>query len=180
MKTNNRKLIPKAQSGKATPKKLDVKGLKNDPEYKKYYDWYMNPKNLELIQDSLIARGAGFPQRVAVLSQVISESGGDTKPHGNGAVGYVGWRGDRAKGLPNTPDGQAHVLMVDLFEDSSDWNHGGTGTNVNSGKEMQQLFVTTPNTVQATKAFMKGYVRPPQVDRDKRVKFVELLKKYMK
>jgi len=73
---------------------------------------------------------------VAVLSQVIPESGGDTKPHGNGAYGYVGWRGNRAKGLSNTPNGQAHVLMVDLFEDPADWNHGGTGTNVNSGKEM--------------------------------------------
>ena len=70
--------------------------------------------------------------------------------------------------------------MVDLFEDPSDWNHGGTGTNVNSGKEMWQLFNETPNTVQATKAFMKGYVRPPQEDRDKRIQFVELLKRYMK
>lgn len=176
------RLIHKAQKGKdlVKLKKLDVAGLKKDPEYKANFNWYMNPTNLNILQDSLIARGAGFPQRVAVLSQVIPESGGDTKPHGNGAYGYVGWRGNRAKKLPNTPEGQAHVLMVDLFEDPSDWNHGGTGTNVNSGKEMQQLFVTTPNTVQATKAFMKGYVRPPQEDRNKRIQFVELLKRYMK
>lgn len=175
-----KKLIKKTQVKQPSVKRLDVKGLQNDPEYKQKYNWYINSKNINLLQDSLIARGAGFPQRVAVLSQVIPESGGDTKPHGNGAYGYVGWRGNRAKGLSNTPNGQAHVLMVDLFEDPADWNHGGTGTNVNSGKEMQQLFVTSPNTVQATKAFMKGYVRPPQEERDKRIQFVELLKRYMK
>lgn len=175
-----KKLIKKTQVKQPSVKRLDIKGLQNDPEYKQKYNWYINPKNISLLQDSLITRGAGFPQRVAVLSQVIPESGGNTTPHGNGAYGYVGWRGNRAKNLPDTPEGQAHVLMVDLFEDPKDWNHGGKGTNVNSGKEMQSLFVTTPNTVQATKAFMKGYVRPPQEDRHKRIQFVELLKRYMK
>lgn len=174
-----KKLIPKSQKGSVI-KRLDIKGLQADPEYKENYNWYINPENIELIQDSLIARGANFPQRVSVLSQVIPESGGDTKPHGNGAYGLIGWRGDRATNLPTTPEGQTHVLMVDLFEDPSDWNHGGKGTNVNSGKEMQYIWQTTPNTLQATKAFMKGYVRPPEIDREKRLQFIELLKKYMK
>jgi len=84
---------------------LDIEGLRNDPEFKKNYNWYINDKNLELIQDSLIARNADFPERVAVLGQIIPESGGNTKPHRNGAIGYVGWRGSRAVGIPTDAPG---------------------------------------------------------------------------
>ena len=161
--------------------RIDFKGLQNDPEYKKDYNWRMNINNLSLIQDSLISRKAGYPQRIAVFSQVIPENGGNTSAHGNGAYGYVGWRGSRAKNLPKDAPGQAHKLMEELFGTKVvDWTHGGAGTNVNSGAEMKEFFMTTPNSVQATKALMKGYVRPPEEDRDKRIKFVKLLKRHMK
>jgi hypothetical protein len=173
------KLIPKNQSGNQI-KRLNVKEMMKDPEYKKY-DWYIDEKNIEALQDSLVNRNVGYPQRIATLAMVIPENGGRTTPHGNGAYGLVGWRGPRAENLPQDFGGQAHKLMVELFDNpqGKDWTHGGSGTNVQTGKEMYNIFNNTPNSVQATKAMMKGYVRPPKSEYDKRVAFINLLKKYM-
>lgn len=173
------KLIPKNQTGNQV-KRLNVKAMMKDPEYKKY-DWYIDEKNIEALQDSLVNRNAGYPQRIATLAMVIPENGGRTTPHGNGAYGLVGWRGPRAENLPQDFGGQAHKLMVELFDNpqGKDWTHGGAGTNVQTGKEMYNIFNTTQNSVQATKAMMKGYVRPPKSEYDKRVAFINLLKKYM-
>lgn len=157
--------------------RLDVKGLMNDPEYPK---WKMNEKNLKIIQDSLVARGADFPERVAVLSQIIPESGGNTEPHGNEAYGLVGWRGDRAIGLPKTLSGQIHLLMTEIYDTGKNWNDGGKGSNVETGKEMNRLFRDTKNVDQATKAFMKGYVRPEKSEWNKRLALVKLIRKHMK
>lgn len=95
---------------------------------------------------------------------VIPENGGRTTPHGNEAFGLVGWRGDRAKGLPEDFGGQAHKLMAELFDNhqGKDWTHGEAGTNVQTGKEMYTILNNADNSVQATKAAMKGYVRPPK------------------
>ena len=174
------KLIPKNQTGNAF-KRLDIKGLKADPEYKNY-NWYIDEDNITALQDSLINRNAGYPQRIATLAMVIPENGGRTTPHGNGAFGLVGWREDRAKGLPADFGGQAHKLMVELFDNpqGKDWTHGGAGTNVQTGKEMYTVFNNSDNSVQATKAIMKGYVRPPKSVYDQRLNFIQLLKKHMK
>ena len=173
--------ILKCQNGKPVFKRLDVQSLKNDPEYKNF-GWYIEDKNIAALQDSLINRNAGYPQRVATLAMVIPENGGRTTPHGNGAFGLVGWRGDRAKNLPQDFGGQAHKLMVELFDNSKgkDWTHGGAGTGVNTGKEMYELFNTSQNTAQTTKALMKGYVRPPKNQYDIRLQFISLLNKHMK
>lgn len=169
----------KHQQG-GTMKRLNVKAMQQDPEYKNY-DWYIDEKNIAALQDSLINRNAGYAQRLATLAMVIPENGGRPTPHGNGAYGLVGWRGNRAKNLPQDFGGQAHKLMVELFDNpqGKDWTHGGAGTNVQTGKEMYNIFNTTQNSVQATKAMMKGYVRPPKSEYDKRVAFINLLKKYM-
>lgn len=178
------KLISKHQNGTSNGgiKRLDVESLRRDPEYRTNYNWRMHDDNLALIQDSLIARNADYAERVALLSQVIPESGGYTKPHGNGAAGYVGWRGSRAVNLPQDAPGQAHKLMVEIYDNPSgkDWTHGGKGTGVMTGKEMMQLFLNTDNVTQATKAFMKGYVRPETSEYQKRLDFAQLLKKHMK
>jgi len=169
----------KHQQG-GTMKRLNVKAMQKDPEYKNY-DWYIDEKNIAALQDSLINRNAGYAQRLATLAMVIPENGGRPTPHGNGAYGLVGWRGDRAKDLPQDFGGQAHKLMVELFDNPNgkNWTDGGTGTGVQTGREMYNLFNTSQNSVQATKAMMKGYVRPPKSEYDKRVTFINLLKKYM-
>ena len=162
--------------------RLDIKGLMNDPEFKKNYNLYINPGNITIANDSLINRGANNAQIGAVLTQIISESGGETKPHGNGAYGLIGWRGERAKGLPTTLSGQLHHLMKGLFESHKDWSDGGPGMNIGTGKEMQQFFKDGAynNYRKATNAVMNGYVRPPEDQKAKRHALVQLVKKYMK
>ena len=171
----------KHQDGGVARKRLDLKGLRSDPAFKQF-DWYIHDDNINALQDSLINRNAGLPQRIATLGMVIPESGGKPDPHGNGAFGVVGWRGPRAVDLPPDFDGQAHKLMVELFDNpqGKDWSHGGEGTNVQTGKEMYNLFNKTNNSVQATNALMKGYVRPERSEYTKRQAFIQLLKKYMK
>ena len=169
----------KHQQG-GTMKRLNVKAMQKDPEYKNY-DWYIDEKNIAALQDSLINRNAGYAQRLATLAMVIPENGGRPTHHGNGAYGLVGWRGDRAKDLPQDFGGQAHKLMVELFDNPKGqyWTDGGPGTNVQTGREMYNLFNTSQNSVQATKTMMKGYVRPPKSEHNKRIAFINLLKKYM-
>lgn len=174
------KRILKNQNGNSF-KRLDVDGLQSDPQWSNY-QYKLYPKNLAVLQDSMQGRSMGFPQRVAILGQVISEKGGDTGPHGNDAFGLVGWRGERAEGLGKTIQEQAHKLMNEIYNDAEyrEWTHGGKGTGVRTGKEMQQLFRNSPNTIQATNAFMKGYVRPPKESMQKRIELTNLIKRYMK
>lgn len=174
-------LIPKYQNPAQRIKRIDLNGLRKDPRFKKF-NWYMNDINLNIIQDSLIARKADFPEQVAVFSQVIPESGGDTKPHGNGAFGQLGWRGPRKENLPEDAPGQTHKIMSEIYDNptAKDWTHGGKGTGVKTGRDMRRLFLDTPNVIQATKAFMKGYVRPESKEWNRRLEFAELLKKYWK
>ena len=179
-------LIPKHETGTGKDgvvyTRLDVESLKKDPRYKQNYNWHINKDNIEIIQDSLINRGANQAQRRAILSNIIAESGGETKPHGNGAFGLIGWRGVRAEGLPTTLDGQIHYLMNETFSNPSgkNWKDGGVGTGVNTGKEMYQLFNTTQNTNQATAAFTRGFVRPPASQYEIRKSLAQLLREHMK
>lgn len=175
-----RKLILKSQQGNSF-KRLDINGLISDPDWKNY-KLKINRKNIEIIQDSMKNRNMKFPQRVAILTNIISENGGDTTPHGNGAYGLLGWRGGREKGIGKILPKQIHKVMEDIYNNkqSKEWTHGGKGTGVQSGKEMHQLFINTENTSQATNAFTKGYVRPSKEDIEKRSMFAKLIRKYMK
>lgn len=178
MAKKGNKLITKHQN----VNRLDIKGLQSDPEFKRDYNLYINPDNIAIINDSLINRGANNAQIGAALTQIISESGGDTEPHGNGAYGLVGWRGSRAENLPKDLPGQTHKLMVEIFENHKDWTDGGPGMNINTGKEMQEFFKSGAynNYRKANNALMNGYVRPPLDQRDKRSKLVQIIKKYIK
>lgn len=162
--------------------RVNWQGLMKDPEYKRNYNWKILPKNMQILEDSLINRKAGYAQRIGVLSQVVPESGGSPEPHGNGAFGLIGFRGERAKNLPKDLPGQIHVLMNHIFSNpkAKDWTDGGKGTGIQTGKEMRNFFLTTPNVKKATNAFMRGSVRPESSEWDKRLNFSQLLKKYMK
>lgn len=174
---HKKKLIPRAQKGK----KVDWVAVSKDPGYKKF-NWRMEPKNLSILQDSLINRGADAVEQIAVFSQVIPENGGSTKPHGNGAFGLVGWRGSRAKGLPASLSGQIHKLMNEIYSNprAKDWTHGGPGMGIQSGKEMYNFFKSTPVVRKGVNAFMRGYVRPPQDQYDVRQNFAKFLQKYIR
>lgn len=169
------KLIPKFQRGK----KVNWNQIKRDPEYKKF-DWKMNTDNLSIIQDSLLNRKIDPVEQIAVFSQAVPENGGDIGPHGNGAFGILGWRGTRAQNLPTTLDGQIHKMLEETYNNpkAKDWTHGGKGTGIQTGKEMYEFFKTTPVTRKAVNAFMRGYVRPPQSEYQKRQDFAKFLEKY--
>lgn len=163
-------------------KKLDIAAMRKDPEFRRDFNLYMHDGYLDALQDSMINRKGGYAQRVSVLGMAIPENGGRPDPHGNGAVGIMGWRGDRAVNLPKDFGGQAHHLMIELFENpkGKNWNHGGKGTNVQSGKEMRELWHKTQNVSQATNAIMKGYVRPEKSEHERRQRLVNIIKRYMK
>lgn len=174
-------LIPKFQyAGKIN--RVNWKGLMNDPEYKSNFGWKIDPAAMTVVEDSLINRKAGFPQRIGLLTQIVAESGGSTKDHSNGAIGLIGWRGERKKNIPSTLSGQTHKLMEEIYNknNGNSWYHGGTGTGVTTGEEMRKLYLDTNNVNQATKAVMKGLVRPEQEVWETRLKLVPLLRKYSK
>lgn len=164
-------------------KRLDIKSLKADPEYKNF-GWYIEDKNIEILQDSLANRNATDSQSKAILSQVIPENGGRITPHGNGAYGLVGWRGPRAIGLPNTLSGQIHKLMEESFNNptAKDWHHGGPGMNINSAKEMYEFWKSGAMGIdrKAVNAFMNGYIRPPENQKAIRQEFIKLIDKHYK
>lgn len=183
------KLIPKRSififkeggSTSSKTKKVNWTKVQKDPEYKKF-NWKMDTDNLSILQDSLINRGADVPEQIAIFSQVIPENGGSTKAHGNGAFGLVGWRDYRAKNLPQTLSGQIHKLMTEVYDNKSakDWTHGGPGTGIQSGKEMYGFFKETPVVRKAVNAFMRGYVRPPESQYNKRQDFAKFLQNYIR
>lgn len=176
-----KKLIPKNQPGQKISR-VNWDALMKDPEYKKNYNWKILKNNMQILEDSLINRKAGYAQRIGVLSQVVPESGGSPAPHGNGAFGIIGFRGPRAKNLPKDLPGQIHVLMEHIFNNpkAKDWTDGGKGTGIQTGKEMNVFFLKTPNVRKATNAFMRGSVRPEQREWNRRLEFAQLLKKHMK
>lgn len=174
------KLVKKSKVYKVS-NKVDWNKVQSDPEYKKF-DWKMYPQNLSIIQDSLNNRGADSTEQIAIFSQIIPEKGGSPDPHGNGAFGLVGWRGSRAVGLPKTLSGQINKLMNEIYNNplAKDWSHGGPGMGIQTGKEMYNFFKETPVVRKAVNAFMRGYVRPPESEYQKRQDFAQFLQKYFK
>ena len=67
------KLIPRYQKGK----KVNWNQVKRDPQYKQF-DWKLEPKNLSIIQDSLLNRGTDVVEQIAIFSQIVPENGGST------------------------------------------------------------------------------------------------------
>lgn len=163
-------------------KRIDFVKLQNDPTYKNNYGWKLLPKNLAILQDSLINRGASDTQIVSYLSQVIPESGGATGVQSNGSVGLISRRGDRKINYPKTLPKQIHVEMESLFGpfQKNEWYHGGKGSGFNSGRDAQRTFQNTNNLRRSVTATMRGLVRPESEEYEKRYKFANFLKTFLK
>ena len=161
----------------SSPRKINFNKLKNNPIYKTKYNWKLIPNNLATIQDSLINRKASEAQRVTFLSQVIPESGGDTKVHSNGSVGLISRRGVRKTNYPTSLSGQIHTEMEGLYGpfNKNEWTHGGKGSGYNSGKDAQKAFTSSNSISGATNAVMRGYVRPEPSEYNKRLEFAKFL-----
>ena len=170
----------KHQKGGVVRRRINFDDMMKDPEWKNI-DLYMNSDNLRVLVDSLNGRNASKEQMAAVISNIISEKGGDIGTHGNGAAGLVGWRDSRAVNLPEDLGGQAHKLMSELYSNpnATDWHHGGKGSGYQTARDARQNYLNATTVRDATAAMTRGYVRSPMSDYERRQKLAELIYKYI-
>ena len=140
-------------------------------------EWYKNNGNLnratsvpalKQLQDSLIARNFGEPQRLAILAtsaQEMDKKGAASK--GVGGNGMLGYSSERmpTKYLDDTTEGRAkqiHFLIEDMLTTHSDnWLDGGSGgPYIKNGKSAYNQFWNGTDTTLLTKIFNKSLIRP--------------------
>ena len=124
---------------------------------------FVDHQVLSDLDNYLIQQNVGLPQRQAILYNVVQE-GSTTGDHGNGAYGYLGWRGERK---PQTNVNQMEYLYNTIFGDydANHWNHGGKGSGYVSGKAAQKAFLEAKDVQAALRALTYGYVRPDNTTR---------------
>lgn len=132
--------------------------------YKPIKDRKFVPEYMEQLQDSLIARGLEEPQRLAILSNVLHESGGNPEAEGPGKFkGIAQWGADR---YPNTEDlGEQIKYLLDTSSNptSPHWSDGGKGIpKINTLQAGYDSFWNSENPYDATLYYSKGYVRPKE------------------
>lgn len=110
------------------------------------------------LDNYLISKNVGLPQRQAILYSVVQE-GSTTGPHSNGAYGYLGWRGDR---IPGKGVNQMQYLYDTVFGtfNTNHWNDGGVGSGYKTGRAAQQSFINAKTVQDALRALNYGYIRP--------------------
>lgn len=134
-------------------------------------DRYIDSALMQDLDNYLVYRGVGLPQRQAILFSVQQE-GSTAKKHGNGAYGLVGWRGDRKKEVQGkNAKQQAEYLVNTLYDTGNDnvsfnWHHGGRGSGYQNAKEAQDAFINAKTAKDAAHALNYGYIRPERKDRD--------------
>lgn len=133
-------------------------------------DRYIDNKLMQDLDNYLVYRGVGLPQRQAILFSVQQE-GSTAESHGNGAYGLVGWRGNRLKEvLGKNARQQATYLVNTLYEKdrkniSTNWHNGGEGSGYQNAREAQDAFINAKTAKDATHALNFGYIRPDYSDR---------------
>lgn len=135
-------------------------------EYKPLFNRRFDPDKMNILQDSLIARGVALPQRAAVLATALHESGGDENARSKDGRfnGLIQWSKERMP-KDKTLKGQIHKLMEDLFtpEYKTNWTDGGGGEPfIMRGADGFNNFWNAGGPYQATMFFNKSYVRPAE------------------
>lgn len=138
----------------------------NFSKYKPIYDRRFNPAYMEEIQDSLINRGYGEAQRLAVLSSLLHESGGDPKAvDATGKFsGIAQWEKSRHPGSTKLSKQITKFLNdMESTEDSSNWTHGGSGVPFIKNAEMGfNSFWNSTDPYEAALYLNKGNIRPAE------------------
>lgn len=135
----------------------------NFKTYKPIYDRKFYPEFLEQLQDSLVNRGWAAPQKSAILSAILHESGGDpTAVDKSGKYkGIAQWGPDR---YPNTTDlgEQIHHLLEEATHATSPgWSDGGGGIPyIGTLKEGYDKFWNATDPYEAALYYNKGNIRP--------------------
>ena len=128
----------------------------------------VNIPAIEQLQDSLIARGWGMPQRLAIMAtaaQEMDKNGAASR--GVGGNGYLGYSESRMPVdlLDDTPQGRAKQINY-LFNDlqtihSDNWLDGGSGgPTIMSGKDGYNQFWNGNNVYETTRVLNKSNIRP--------------------
>ena len=126
-----------------------------------------NPVYISYINTKLRDGGMGKNQRLAVLSNIIEESGGDPFAEGPGGFyGLLQWSPQRYKktGVKNVYeelDNQINYILntVGNATDRMSWTHGGKGSGYNSLTDAMNAFSGDDLTA-SMRGFTLGYVRP--------------------
>lgn len=149
---------------------IDLSVMKNN---RKTYgqDRYIDFALMKDLDNYLVYRGVGLPQRQAILFSVQQE-GSTAKEHDNGAFGLVGWRGDRKERVQGKNARQQAEYLVNTLYDtensniSLNWHHGSRGSGYQNAKEAQEAFIKAQTAKDAAHALNYGYIRPEKKDRD--------------
>ena len=129
---------------------------------------YLDIPAISQLQDSLIARGWGEPQRLAILATSAQEMGKEgAASKGIGGNGYLGYSSQRmpTSYLDNSADGRArqiHFLLEDLTtKHSNNWLGGGKGgPYLKNGSDAYDKFWNSEDVNEATQIFNKSVIRP--------------------
>lgn len=161
--------------GKPKPKKqvstvdltpLDLATMyENNPKYGG--NRYMDTNSIRRLDNFMIKKGVGYPQRVAFATNYHQE-GNTINSHGNSAYGMMGWRGERATPIIGKDEAtQINYLYNTTYGkfDNKHWHHGGKGSGYKTAVEAQNAFKNAKTVEDATRALTYGYVRPPAEDR---------------
>ena len=138
----------------------------NFSKYKPIYDRGFNPIYMEEIQDSLINRGYPEAQRLAALSSLLHESGGD--PNAVDATGKFSgiaqWEKSRHPGSKKLSTQITKFLNdMESTSDSSNWTHGGDGIPYIKNAQMGfDSFWNSTSPYEATLYLNKGNIRPAE------------------
>jgi len=147
----------------------------NNKDYGK--NRYIDTNALRRQDNFMISKNVGLLQRKA-LAQAYHQEGNKSTPHGNGAYGLVGWRGNRATPIINASEAQQFEYLYNTAVkayNNEHWTDGGKGSGYKTGKEAYEAFINAKTEEEAAKALNYGYVRPPLEDREFRTKNIKLL-----
>ena len=169
--------VIKAQTGR----KVDFQSYLNDPEYSKRKFLI---ENMKILQDSLISRKYQEPQRLAILSAVGDETGGDPQALSEDKQfsGIIQWGAGRKPNSPKLGE-QIHQMLNEIeTPKSSYWSDGGGGLpKVPNLIDGYNSFWNSKSPSDAALYLNKGYVRPrEESDRFRRARQATIMKKYLK
>lgn len=169
--------VIKAQTGR----KVDFQSYLNDPEYSKRKFLI---ENMKILQDSLISRKYQEPQRLAILSAVGDETGGDPQALSEDKQfsGIIQWGAGRKPDSPKLGE-QIHQMLNEIETPKSPyWSDGGGGLpKVPNLIDGYNSFWNSKSPSDAALYLNKGYVRPrEESDRFRRARQATIMKKYLK
>lgn len=174
----------KYYTGGIAPKRVDMVAFASDSSNNR--NRAINVEDMEVLQDSLIARKYNLPQRLAILSTAAQET--DERGFQTQGVGGNGYGGVSKQRMPvqllKDRGKQITWYLNDLSKTHSDnWLDGGSGgPTIMSGKNGFNKFWNSNNVREATIILNKSYTRPRDREEawNNRAEVAKTMQKYLK